>query len=115
MCTASTTSSVTSASHAACCPIGWPGSWISESSESRSYQEPGERARNEYRLTRKGVDLLPVMVSLMSWGDRHVNGDDGPVHRHLHDRQSGEIVNLELRTPSGRVVAPNEMEPRVRR
>jgi DNA-binding HxlR family transcriptional regulator len=76
------------------------------------YQEPGDRARNEYRLTRKGVDLLPVMVSLMSWGDRHVNGDDGPVA--LHDRRTGETVQVELRTPSGRVVAPNDMEPRAR-
>lgn len=75
------------------------------------YQEPGDRARNEYRLTRKGVDLLPVMVSLMSWGDRHVNDGDGPVS--LHDRETGEIVRLELRTPSGRAVAPHEMEPRV--
>jgi DNA-binding HxlR family transcriptional regulator len=77
------------------------------------YQEPGDRARNEYRLTRKGVDLLPVMVSLMSWGDRHVNDGDGPVS--LHDRATGEIVRLELRTPSGRAVAPHEMEPRVSR
>jgi DNA-binding HxlR family transcriptional regulator len=77
------------------------------------YQEPGDRVRNEYRLTRKGVDLLPVMMSLMSWGDSHVNGDDGPVS--LHDRETGETVRLEMRTPSGRVVAPNEMEPRARR
>src|SRR5690606_1530962 len=28
------------------------------------YQEPGDRARREYRLTRKGVALLPVMVAL---------------------------------------------------
>ncbi len=77
------------------------------------YQEPGDRARNEYRLTRKGVELLPVMVSLMSWGDRHVNDDDGPVV--LHDRHTGETVRLEMRTPSGRLVEPNEMEPRVRR
>jgi DNA-binding HxlR family transcriptional regulator len=77
------------------------------------YQEPGDRARNEYRLTRKGVDLLPVMMSLMSWGDRHVNDENGPIS--LHDRLSGETVRLEMRTPSGRVVAPNEMEPRARR
>ena len=77
------------------------------------YREPGDRARNEYRLTRKGVDLLPVMVSLMSWGDRHLNDGLGPVS--LHDRSTGEPVGLELRTPSGRVVAPNEMQPRVRR
>src|SRR4051812_50193535 len=52
------------------------------------YQEPGDRVRNEYRLTRKGVELLPVMVALMGWGDAHVNGGRGPVT--LHDKRSGE-------------------------
>src|SRR5687768_14739432 len=31
------------------------------------YREPGQRERNEYRLTRAGVGLLPVMVALMQW------------------------------------------------
>ncbi len=26
--------------------------------------------RFEYRLTRKGLDLLPILLSLMNWGDR---------------------------------------------
>ncbi|HEV3228245.1 MAG TPA: helix-turn-helix domain-containing protein [Solirubrobacteraceae bacterium] len=39
------------------------------------YQERPERF--EYRLTRKGVDLWPVLVSLMHWGDRH-SSDAGP-------------------------------------
>ena len=82
------------------------------------YQEPGDRTRNEYRLTRKGVGLLPVMMSLMSWGDEHLHGDgagDGGGPITLHDRVSGETVRLEIRTPSGRIVAPDEMEPRARR
>src|SRR3954462_3424500 len=37
------------------------------------YQEPGDRARKQYRLTRKGVRLLPVMISLMEWGDEYLN------------------------------------------
>ena len=41
------------------------------------YQERPERF--EYRLTRKGVDLWPVVVSLMSWGDRHLFPDGAPV------------------------------------
>ena len=75
------------------------------------YQEPGERSRLEYRLTRKGVDLLPVMLSLMEWGDRHLNDGDGPVT--VYDRITDEPVHVEMRTPSGRLVEPNEMDPRV--
>jgi len=75
------------------------------------YQEPGSRSRNEYRLTRKGVELLPVMVALMTWGDSHVNGGDGPVE--LRDRVTGDEVHLELRSTGGRLVPANEMEPRV--
>src|SRR3954447_21035188 len=41
------------------------------------YQERPERY--EYRLTRKGVDLWPVLVSLMKWGDKHVAPAGPPV------------------------------------
>jgi DNA-binding HxlR family transcriptional regulator len=73
------------------------------------YQEPGHRARNEYRLTRKGVGLLPLMVALMQWGDEHVNADNPPVA--LHHRTTGERVKLELRTDSG-PIEPNDIVPR---
>jgi len=77
----------------------------------RQYQEPGERARYEYRLTRKGVALLPTMVALMNWGDEHVYDGAAPVE--LLERDSGERVRLELRTESGRPVEPDQMVPRV--
>jgi len=39
----------------------------------------------EYRLTDKGLDLYPVLVSLMRWGDQWLAGKDGPplflIHR----------------------------------
>jgi DNA-binding HxlR family transcriptional regulator len=35
--------------------------------------------RYEYRLTSKGVDLWPVIVALLKWGDRHVAPDGPPV------------------------------------
>ena len=44
--------------------------------ERRAYQERPERF--EYRLTEKGIDLWPVLVSLMKWGDRHEPADEGP-------------------------------------
>jgi DNA-binding HxlR family transcriptional regulator len=45
--------------------------------ERRQYQERPQRW--EYRLTDKGIDLWPVLVALMSWGDRHVYPDGPPV------------------------------------
>jgi len=41
------------------------------------YQERPERF--EYRLTRKGVDLWPVLVALLNWGDLHGGGEGAPV------------------------------------
>jgi DNA-binding HxlR family transcriptional regulator len=44
--------------------------------ERRRYQERPERY--EYRLTEKGVELWPVMVHLLQWGDRHYPDEAGP-------------------------------------
>jgi DNA-binding HxlR family transcriptional regulator len=41
------------------------------------YQERPERF--EYRLTEMGIDLWPVVVSLLAWGDRHLAPDGPPV------------------------------------
>lgn len=40
--------------------------------------------RYEYGLTGKGLDLWPLLVELVQWGDRHAPGTDGPpvVYRH---------------------------------
>jgi DNA-binding HxlR family transcriptional regulator len=34
--------------------------------------------RHEYRLTAKGLDLWPVVVELLRWGDRHLASAEGP-------------------------------------
>jgi len=41
------------------------------------YQERPERF--EYRLTQKGLDLWPVLISLMQFGDRHYAPEGPPV------------------------------------
>jgi DNA-binding HxlR family transcriptional regulator len=41
------------------------------------YQE--RPTRYEYRLTAKGVDLWPVIVALLQWGDRYEAPDGAPV------------------------------------
>jgi DNA-binding HxlR family transcriptional regulator len=70
------------------------------------YQEPGTRARHEYRPTRKGVGLLPLLLALKAWGDEHVIGAETV---RITERGSGEAVRLELRTFSGKRVQPNEI------
>lgn len=35
--------------------------------------------RDEYRLTRKGMDLSPALVALMRWGDHYLADDKPPV------------------------------------
>ncbi|WAZ26201.1 helix-turn-helix transcriptional regulator [Streptomyces cinnabarinus] len=44
-----------------------------------AYREPGSRSRNEYRLTRKGWDLWPVLVALRQWGEAYAPDPEGPV------------------------------------
>jgi DNA-binding HxlR family transcriptional regulator len=44
--------------------------------ERRPYQD--RPPRFEYRLTEKGRDLYPILVTLMEWGDRYASGVRGP-------------------------------------
>jgi DNA-binding HxlR family transcriptional regulator len=41
--------------------------------------------RYEYRLTQKGLDLYPVVMSIVHWGDVHMAGKKGRplLHKHL--------------------------------
>jgi DNA-binding HxlR family transcriptional regulator len=43
----------------------------------RPYQD--RPVRSEYRLTEKGADLWPVLVSLLKWGDRYALDGERPV------------------------------------
>src|SRR5579884_1152097 len=47
--------------------------------EREDYREPGQRTRQQYRLTPKGADLFPVLVALMQWGDRWLDDRGGPI------------------------------------
>ena len=67
------------------------------------YQESGQRVRYEYRLTEKGLDLYPVLVALMEWGDRHAVGTAGPQVL-LEHRDCGEPVQLQLACRAGHVL-----------
>lgn len=60
------------------------------------YQE--KPPRYEYRLTEKGRDLYPVIVSLLRWGDRWMPGEDGPSMKLVH-RECGHQITPALTCP----------------
>jgi DNA-binding HxlR family transcriptional regulator len=64
------------------------------------YREPGSRVRYEYRLTERGFDLYPVLVSLLEWGERHLADPDGPPVAAVH-RECGAPVRPVLRCADG--------------
>ncbi|HTU29504.1 MAG TPA: helix-turn-helix domain-containing protein [Solirubrobacteraceae bacterium] len=55
----------------------------------RTYQP--HPPRYEYRLTERGLDLWPVIVALMQWGDRHLSWPDGPPVTLEHRDCGGEL------------------------
>jgi DNA-binding HxlR family transcriptional regulator len=89
--------------------------------ETRPYSE--RPLRHEYRLTEKGRDFYPVLMTLMAWGNRWVRRErssvalsrrtGAPLDPVLIDRATGEPVTPQsvvvVRTPrdrDGSAVAP---------
>ena len=58
------------------------------------YQEPGKRVHDEYRLTEAGEDLLPVFLSLIQWGDKHLQNGRGPLS--FVDADTGKTLTVHV-------------------
>jgi DNA-binding HxlR family transcriptional regulator len=76
--------------------------------EREDYREPGQRTRQQYRLTEMGAELFPALVALMQWGDRWLDDGGGPVE--LRHRDCGERVGVELRCAAGHTVTSDELD-----
>ena len=72
----------------------------------RSYQQPGERARDEYVVTEAGRELLVILSALGEWGARHAGGT---TNLRFADADTGEIVAARLTTADGRVLDPQQV------
>jgi DNA-binding HxlR family transcriptional regulator len=57
--------------------------------ERRPYSE--SPPRHEYFLTEKGIDLWPILVTMMRWGDRHGDWPDGAPLVIRHKDCGGEM------------------------
>ena len=72
------------------------------------YREPGQRARQGYRLTEMGADLFPALAALMQWGERWL-GEEGSGVR-LEHRGCGAPVGVEVRCAAGHAVTSGELD-----
>ena len=78
--------------------------------ERRQYSE--RPPRFEYRLTEKGRDLYPIVVSLMSWGDKHLSTSGTPVE--LVHQDCGEVMQPHLACPKcGGAVHARNVRPQL--
>src|SRR5262249_32612131 len=68
--------------------------------ERRPYSERPERY--EYFLTEKGLDLWPVMIALMHWGDKYEARPGGPPSIVVHKECGGEIDDRRICTKCGK-------------
>jgi DNA-binding HxlR family transcriptional regulator len=70
------------------------------------YQERPERF--EYRLTEKGVDLWPVTMALLHWGDRHY-AEEGRPRVIRHRDCGGEVTDHLTCAQCGAEVGPRDV------
>jgi DNA-binding HxlR family transcriptional regulator len=69
---------------------------------------PGDRRKIEYRLTEKGMDLLPAMLALRQWGEKY--GDGTPSNPVLCDERDGRpIAPIGICAHDGRLLGPKEL------
>jgi DNA-binding HxlR family transcriptional regulator len=71
--------------------------------EKRSYQESGQRARHEYRLTEAGRALRPILLAVMEFGDTYLAGPDGPP-MHMEHAGCGGAISVRLHCEHGHTI-----------
>lgn len=74
------------------------------------YREPGRRARDEYRLTEAGEDLLPVFMSLMQWGDKYLQ--DGRPPLSFVDAGTGRAMRVRVTADPASEATADDIEIR---
>ena len=72
-------------------------------------REAAPQGRHEYRLTAKGLDLQPILLSMTHWGDRYYPHPAGD-RLVFVDRQRGEPVQpMGVRGADGRVLGARDI------
>jgi len=78
--------------------------------ERRKYQD--RPARYEYRLTEKGLDLHPILLSMTAWGDRWMDRGEGAPLEFVH-KDCGHVMTPVLGcSVCGKPVGPRSVQPK---
>ena len=73
-----------------------------------SYQQ--NPVRYEYRLTPKGLDLYPVVMAIVHWGDTHMAGDAGRPLLHRHAGCGHVFDPVQVCSECGEALDPRQVE-----
>lgn len=73
------------------------------------YQDRQERF--EYRLTEQGRDLYPVLLALVSWGDKWLDGGMGPPLQYRHHKCGKLFTPIMTCSECAEVLSPHEVTP----
>jgi DNA-binding HxlR family transcriptional regulator len=75
----------------------------------RPYQEPGKRSRDEYVLTDRGTEFMPVVWAMFEWGRKHLSD----TQLRLTHLDCGAEATVEIRCVEGHDVPPDELAIRL--
>jgi DNA-binding HxlR family transcriptional regulator len=78
--------------------------------DRRRYSEHPERS--EYRLTKKGADLQPILLAFLRWGDRYTAGEAGPPLETVHATCDHVFHMVPTCSHCGEEVKPTSVRPR---
>ena len=66
--------------------------------------------RYEYRLTQKGLDLHPVIMAIVHWGDVHMAGRKGRPLLHLHTSCGHQFDPVQVCSVCAEVLDPRAVQ-----
>ncbi len=69
----------------------------------------GDHGRPEYRLTDKGYELVPILLAIAQWGDKHKPNPKG-ARAIFVDRKTGKrIRRIDIRATDGSKLHPRDI------
>jgi DNA-binding HxlR family transcriptional regulator len=66
--------------------------------------------RHEYVLTRKGIDMMPMLVALTQWGDRWVFGENNEPVLFLERETDQPISSVKVFSMQGQVLRARDLK-----